>query len=1057
MRRSPGLPVSVARFLANIFFLTSLSAILFISHGISFAASVSAASTPVDSFDINHMLNNLCEDAGISVRTNIDAADPRFLDKYNTCAFYLGHVHDVSSTYGNWSLSNYVKAVAPVTGVMLTRGHDGVEERLGVQYSPEVTEGIWQTRKNNASFMVRKTDGHWTADGWWNGNQGHYIESVTNGQRERLFYVIEGDGALWGARVSPQETTVLSQRGGRESRVWLGYGNDFYQGTFNSPSDTGGFMAYQTGGLWGADGFWNGDQAHYRESLVGAEKERLFYVIEGDGALWGARVSPQETTVLSERRGKESRVWLGYGNDFYQGTFNSPSDTGGFMAYQTGGLWGADGFWNGDQGHYVESLAGGDIKRLFYVKKADGALLGIQAQKTAGLWEIDGLLNGGELHYREMMLDGRKDMELELVRKDGTTTVVGRDDVTAIAHGNMDRVFHVLKTDFNTDLSFDTSFSGGDVSFSQADRLLSAHVQGHAISLNLGSSPFLLYDSPGGNMHFKLAPRDHGVDLAQAYYRDAGLVLNLDNTFINYDARASVLGLYGRGNYLVKVAMSPEDQLRAQAGSIYDAIRSGDMQIPSADTLIRTHIQQVTINFREISSGGYVAFSDPAWNSLMTSLAWDVPEGTLSGDDVARVVGAQDRNGELYATLNGLLGENPGASLTRVEKSLSFELANSIMAPDGASALKPLGVTSLAGSTSMSFTPFLGSASSASGRAFSSFSAGQVDIAIPGMVPYGRTLLTSTAYAERYAMHLKEDFLGGGGSMVSTGMLLYAYRFPGALNLSLQDGFSRRFSTHMPVGGVSFGLDNTSTGGTVIPGMMLSSEVRDEDGRWHLSYKSLPYLPVTVDQSMAVSLGTGQDVFSRMSSLGWTDDIRGGVKGALGGQEAAFDAGRDVNGYLFAAPSLTFMDRWTVGVETRGRDVQSPELMTYHTGLKTGVIDPTLFWEKNTSTLTDTYGLSFDRASGKNKYNVSTGLTTWDNNGLSQVVEHYVSVGLSLNDRLVHTQGVALNEIEQSVRWATSSSLGLDKDGDRRVVLETGLVRGNVPEGEVLLRMEMAF
>lgn len=669
--------------------------------------------------------------------------------------------------------------------------------------------------------------------------------------------------------------------------------------------------------------------------------------------------------------------------------------------------------------------------------------------KDANGIRLNAAINGWQAAFSS------ENRSLVITTSDGVIRSVGADRFLAVEHGHADALVSMLRDDLKLDLDFEKHFgSGGQdfVKFNDATSLLSADIAGHQIQWELTKRGSFQYNSPDGMIALKASnPSDGRIDLQTLRYNDSFMSVKLDNTYLAWMKGSSVLGLYDSKSYLIKMYLADSQQLEQSAKDVFDMVRQGDYKQVSAGKIIRDNVKEMKVNAREIVSSGALFFKEKRWNNLFSSLAWDVGEFSLSGSELAAVAEAKDHKEQLYIVLNHITPNGLQHEVMNKERSVFYQLGASLI--DGSSATEGMGVTSLSQPAQVNFTsskamPFSGMEGISSG-----FNAGFVDISVPLIGSSSYTHLSLRGEAQRAFLWSDNEIMNTGSTGVHFTNLLYAYRFGPDTQISLEQGYRRQFSVqHQTRPLYNYDLrdaaGNNETGlqdlGYIVPGMMQGISLKDNDQRWHTDVTLMPFVPVTVNDQLNFGVGNGQGFAptSIMNQLEYAVDMRGGVTMDVFQQKLALDAGKDVNNMMSLAPELTLAGKYKAGLSVTGAQLGSPETYRYHLGADALGLNSKFFMEQNVMSRTNSMGMSFDKKLGQNVYNFSTGVSAWDNAGVSQNVESYYSVGMNLNERCQLVNTLLIDQLTGSLGFQTSSSLNLFKK-DISVGLDAGFTEAS--------------
>src|SRR3989338_504015 len=113
--------------------------------------------------------------------------------------------------------------------------------------------------------------------------------------------------------------------------------------------------------------------------------------------------------------------------------------------------------------------------------------------------------------------------------------------------------------------------------------------------------------------------------------------------------------------------------------------------------------------------------------------------------------------------------------------------------------------------------------------------------------------------------------------------------------------------------------------------------------------------------------------------------------------------------------------------------------LKYLAGVKALGVDSKMFYEQNLYNLTNTMGASFDKKLGKNLYNISFGVTNWENEGIAENVEKYLALGVEIDSKSKVMTSLIMNSITGAKIYNTSYSFNLDKYGTNQLALEASV------------------
>ncbi len=710
-----------------------------------------------------------------------------------------------------------------------------------------------------------------------------------------------------------------------------------------------------------------------------------------------------------------------------------------------------------------------DPLTMLSVNNGAGKALELSFDRQLGSRLISGTWNGAQITYRDVTTAAGRDTSLVIENVDGEIRSIGADRLRAIEHGQINEVVAALHDDLKLNLDFEKHFgSGGQdfVKFNDDTRLLSIDIQGYQAEWKIASDGYLQYKSPDGTLAFRANNPSNGrMDLPMFRYEDSTMSVKLDHTYLAYSKEQSVLGLYDSRSYMIKMYLIDSQQLKGEAKDIIDQVRQGNYHQKSAGQLIADNVKEVRVNTREIVRSKALLFKDRQWNMMFASLAWDVGEFALSGADLAKVVEAKNRKAQLYMLLDHVVPQGIQTEIGNKERSVFYQLGSSLMA--GNSAGSAYGVTSMVQPAQVNFmsqtaVPLTGMEGVSSG-----FSSGLVDASVPLVGSSSYTHLSLRGEAQRAFLWSDNEVMNTGSANVHVTNLLYAYRFSPDTQLAVEQGYRRQFGvTHQARPLYNYNLrdangmnneDGLQDLGYVIPGMMEGISVKDNDQRWHADITLMPYVPVTMNDQMKFGLGNGSGISSSsmLNQLDYAVDMRGGLALDVFRQKISLEAGKDVNNMLSLAPELTLAEKYKAGVNVAGAQLGSPQAYRYHVGADALGLNSTLFVEQNVVSKTSSMGVSFDRKSGEDIYNFSTGMSYWDNAGAREAVENYYSVGVNLHQRVSLVNTLLVDQLSRTIGFQTSSLFNLDKSGATSVGFDAGMT--DINGADIMLKAKTVF
>lgn len=658
-------------------------------------------------------------------------------------------------------------------------------------------------------------------------------------------------------------------------------------------------------------------------------------------------------------------------------------------------------------------------------------------ERADGLWKVEGFADGKDFRYYESNGSGGIDRSLEITRENGEINRIGSERINQIMDGNIDEALIMLKDDLGLDLDFDYRWGEGKkyfVTFDSDARLLSSNLDDNLIELKIGEAGYFRFLNPDNSLNIKIGkPSRNTLPLETMRYTNGSLTLNLDNTRLSYDEGSAVAGLYTPQNYLLEVQTTGLQAIKDNIGDAIETVKDGDFDKETRNQLIQNSVRSINVNFRELSKG-YVSFRDQRWNQIMASLATDVSVGSLNSQDMIDIIDADDSGEQLYLTLERMLPQKSlNTYFSMAERSLFYTMAHSIRNPEPFSP--GIGYTRRLSGTARGMFSSANNASSFSAiqnLPFIGMDEGYFDIAVSAFGPGSRTMLGFSSPVSRYYASFKEEFSPLSGLVMDTDALFYAYRLPDDFSMNISDNLNNPSSVNQlltPLYSYDLNLENEF--GVIIPGMIVGTGLKSSDDKWYTRLEVMPYPKFNLDsKTMDINLeGTENQDFSPariLSSFGLATDIRGGLKGDLLGQKAKIEARKDVNNYLSLAPELTLQDMFTLGIEAKSSShADSPEIMTYTSKLNALGFETTALLEQNIFSKTDFVQLGLSRKAGKNTYEATAGIFSWNNDGTREAVERFYSFGLNLNDKKRLLQSFALNELTGAVRSTTSCQFRL--------------------------------
>ena len=719
-------------------------------------------------------------------------------------------------------------------------------------------------------------------------------------------------------------------------------------------------------------------------------------------------------------------------------------------------------------------------------------------EKGKGLFKVYGKMNEKEFSYHEQSVNGETQRELLLTKSDGEKILLDNSEINDFIHGDLNGALDVLEREFGADLDFDFHWGTADenhLAFDSQERAFHAEMNGYRLVLDISRDGYVKFDSNDNRLHLQMdAPRNNTMPINIANYKNDFFALNLDHTNLRFDQLANVLSLNTDQSYIMKVHTAPLDDIKQIVQEDVDQIKNGefDFTIAARDDAIRSVLEEIDFNPRELAKGR-LKFSDPKWNNLLLSLAWDVGEFSLTDEDLIRIINADDSQ-QLYLFLEGMLDRNLEDALQQKERVLLYDMGMSILEPSTASNSFS-GVDHLWAPSQVQFNESSSRRILGAENLFLGYDSGIIDVNVPVLDKYSRTALNMTSPADRYYAYFKDRLFDSSSFDVQIKGLAYAYRFYDDMLLSVRDGYQSPFSVNqfnpsllsydvrkkntlgqdlnltaaekdfVPFRKTEIGYEGSfkeEDNSVVIPGIILGGSVKSPGEFWYTDVDLMPYVPLgLVNHEFEVEFQGIDGLKGPLDfykPINYATDVRSGIHLDPFGQDVQLEIGKDINELIALRPSVTLLKNFKLGLEMEGKEFGDFQFLKYFSESKFLGFQSRFFWEQNLDNLTDIIGTSIERQVGAHRFDISTGLSSWDNAGIRETVEKYVSVGANLNKKVRLTSAIFLNDITQSTYFKNSCQFQIGGQADKLLAIDTLLGNGHDERSlDVSLRAQLNF
>lgn len=436
-----------------------------------------------------------------------------------------------------------------------------------------------------------------------------------------------------------------------------------------------------------------------------------------------------------------------YGSIDFQGDF-SGSATYGYGE----GMFQAAGKFNNDQFEFSHLPVGsgytGDMS--FFINEIDGQMHYYKDEDNTFALNAD--IRGYSLLYKEWKENSSWYRALTLESEAGSIAVCTNHDIKKILRGDLSSIPDILNDDFDASINFNLILDGDTMpcflSYENGQRLLSAGLDGNIAKLKIADDGYFSFDGSWWDAHLEvLAPHNYTIPIKRANYKSGDVAVNFDNTYLNYSKDECIAGFYKEGIYLIKVYTYPMDSMEQAAEDYLGSLEDFEFDKDDLSVLINSTVKEIRVNPRELAKG-YINFGEPRWNTLLMSLAYDVGEFSVYGNDIVNIITADSPREQLYSFLNSFTTGGITRKAEGKEKALLYALGSSILKNAAKCPYSLSGVSSFASQALVNFDGILPVDMGQNGFAFG-YDYGIVDINVPVFDKYSRTSVGITGIADK--------------------------------------------------------------------------------------------------------------------------------------------------------------------------------------------------------------------------------------------------------------------------------------------------------------------
>jgi hypothetical protein len=771
-------------------------------------------------------------------------------------------------------------------------------------------------------------------------------------------------------------------------------------------------------------------------------------------------------------------------------------------------------------------------------------------RKVGDLWSGEAHYKDYELVYQQAVLPGLGiQNQAVLTNQRGDRIVFGEDDLEATLNGDFSNVASFLDFNWEGQPSIELELADGNTllaSYNLDTRLLSGSYDENTGSVKIAKDGYLTFDSKGHTVQLDIGfPQEtqlgYTMALRTVKFKSGLMRIDFSNTLLDWSESTDILGLYADQKYIIKAhlldAKVMEDNLKTNFDS-FDDVRWDDA---GREKFIRSTVQSVDVNMREFRS--HVYLGNPRWDDLITLVAYDVGEFTMSQNDLVTIANADEPVEQLHSFLQSLTGGSLNQMANEAEKNILFGFGQSLASlpviptsqisvmsqsasiePDRAGADPTVGygywhmpkaaltLTLPPGSPSMSgistgdiyqptlwmnvsqvmrqaffegapqagnsFAPVSADAAAAASEGATSsvympdlssdpnvqftratsvmvgnssydfgVDYGEMTMSLPTFDRFSRTRVTLEGMTDRYFGRLHKKIDVWDDVDVTVNGLVYAYHFPYSPVVSLADRFHEQsWLPYMNRNVLSYEVDAEATDSVMIPGAMAGVSLRAES--WYADLSILPYVPlnITFEDELEIkpqnisSLSANPADLTR--ALSWATDIKLGRLIRVFGREMTLYANKYVDDNLISGVNVEVVRNIEVGAEAGTADysnVNQTQLNTHVNffGLRTGA-----FVEQNTKKQTHVVGGNITRVFWNKQVTASGGKVYWDNSGVNENIEDYVSLGTQMGSCKGLTS-LFVDKIAQSKIYKNGLQFMLGGRHNPHMTIETSYTDGS--------------
>ncbi len=564
------------------------------------------------------------------------------------------------------------------------------------------------------------------------------------------------------------------------------------------------------------------------------------------------------------------------------------------------------------------------------------------------------------------------------------------------------------------------------------------------------------------------APATSSLVFNTALARYGGMKVNLCG------ARATwcgpTIGLHSaRGKKIVEMISSSGENIVSKMQRRYSQLEEG-MEGSDIGSLLDTAdvigedlegalCARVSVNPRELER--HLTFGDRKLDELLHLVALDNKEISFEAEDLADIVDSGTSDEEITDFLEGWLDEPLDDVLERREKSLIYDLANTLAGAEA--GLKPAEETKLNSTIypASLFMPWhsytVNELNLGNGELFSLYGGrGILDIKTPLFNKNGDTIIRANAVTDGVVLHSINNLVSTDNLNIGAEQLYYLFSFDDDVRFSVEDRDDRGWA-ELGFSRDSFSVLYENNKQYFLPGFMSGVIARHPENRYFFRLRAAPYLPLEKDDENKPVLKweTHESITDFLGAVSFAYDTLLGANLRFLERDFLMSIHRDVNNENSLMQSFDIASFLNLSGETQVTDNCEIQNFLCSMNFKFNDLEPSLFIERDLERYVYDSGVGVGYPFKQYKLDLSYKQRTWDNDNSLEKVSDTIGFSVSKGDSIAVTSNASYNYITDINTYF--AGIRYLADNENPVSLKAGAEYIDYSEPEITVQTSLNF